>query len=183
MRRILGVAGALLLIPVSFSIFLSTGRHQGSLLANGPAPRPSGSLATPVTESTPGLLSNIPAGANTALVTYVDALTFGLHTGKNIGINAISKPGCACRIIGESFKAIYTKANLIGGAYSLKQSTVIRNTKSAITLKVVIHMSNTTHIIRKTGAREIWKGVDIPAYFTLAKYGNSWKIKETSVKL
>jgi len=60
---------------------------------------------------------------------------------------------------------------------------VIRNTKSAITLKVVIHMSNTTHIIRKTGAREIWKGVDIPAYFTLAKYGNSWKIKETSVKL
>jgi hypothetical protein len=73
----------------------------------------------------------------------------------------------------------------VGGAYSLKQSTIIKQTSSEIELKVVIHMSDTTHIIRKTGVKELWKGTDISAYFTIIKMTNVdgvWKIRQTSVK-
>jgi hypothetical protein len=176
-RRVLSIGGLLLLIPIGFSIILSLGRHEGAVSTT-----PS---AVKVVESPPGIMSDIPAAANTALVKYIDALTEGLHTGSALSIKGVSEPGCDCRIIGDSFEVIYTKANLVGGAYSLKQSTIIKQTSSEIELKVVIHMSDTTHIIRKTGVKELWKGTDISAYFTIIKMTNVdgvWKIRQTSVK-
>ena len=173
-RRVLSIGGLLLLIPIGFSIILSLGRHEGAV-STAPG-------ATKIVESPPGIMSDIPAAANTVLVKYVDALTAGLHTGSGIAIKEVSEPGCECRVIGDSFEAIYAKANLVGGAYSLKQSTIINRTSSQIELKVVIHMSDTTHIVRKTGAKEVWKGTDISAYFTLTNIDGLWKIRQTSGK-
>lgn len=174
--RVLGVGGAILLLPVLLSIFLGMNKQEGAVTTSTAAP------ATKVSESPVGVMSDIPAAANTVLVKYIDALTTGLHTGSPIEINRVTEPGCPCRIIGESFQAIYTKANLVGGAYSLKRSTVIKKSESEIQLKVVIKMTDTTHIVRKTGAKELWKGTDITAYFTLTKAKNIWKIRTTSVK-
>lgn len=173
-RRVLSIGGLLLLIPIGFSIMLSLGKHEGAV-STTPG-------AVVIVESAPGIMSDIPAAANTALVKYVDALTAGLHTGSAIAIKEVTEVGCECRIIGDSLEAIYAKANLVGGAYSLKQSTVIKRTSSEIELKVVIHMSDTTHIVRKTGVKELWKGTDISAYFTIINIDGLWKIRQTSVK-
>ena len=173
MRRVVGIGAALLAIPVLFSLFLNSNKHEGALSTSRPAVK--------IVESPPGLLSDIPSGANTALVKYIDALTLGLHTGSDVAIREVTNVGCECRVIGESFQAIYTKANLVGGSYSLKQSTVIHKSASEVELKVVIHMTNTTHILRKTGKSEIWKGADIPAYFTIVNRGAHWLINRTSV--
>ena len=172
--RVLGVGGLLLLIPIGLSILLSLGRHEGTITTAKPA--------TKISESPPGIMSDIPASANTVLVKYVDALTTGLHTGSAVGIKVVTEAGCECRIIGDSFEAIYSKANLVGGAYSLKRSTIIKRTSSEIQLKVVIHMTDTTHILRKTGAKEVWKGTDISAYFTMVNIDGRWIIRQTSVK-
>ena len=173
MRRILGIAGIFLAIPFLISVFLATGKHEGRTSTL--------TAAVAIADSPSGLLSDIPTGANTALVKYVDALTTGLHTGSNTEINKASDAGCECRVIGESFRAIYSKANLIGGSYSLKQSTVIHKNSQEIELKVVIHMSDTTHIVRKTGSTQVWKGLDITSYFTLVNQGKAWTIHQTSV--
>ena len=172
-RRILGIAGIFLAIPFLISVFLATGKHEGRTSTL--------TAAVAIVDSPPGLLSDIPNGANTALVKYVDALTTGLHTGANTEINNASDAGCECRVIGESFRAIYSKANLVGGSYSLKQSTVIHKNPREIELKVVIHMSDTTHIVRKTGSTQVWKGLDITSYFTLVNQGKAWTIHQTSV--
>ncbi len=172
-NRVLGVGGLLLLLPVALSIALSMGKHEGATTTSPPA--------TTIIDSPIGVMSDIPSAANTVLVKYIDALTTGLHTGSAVGIKVVSDSGCACRFIGDSFEAIYTKANLVGGAYSLKRSTVIKKNSSSIHLKVVIHMSDTTHIVRKTGAKELWKGTDINAYFTLVNRENIWRIHQTSV--
>ena len=174
-NRILGIGGLLLLLPIGMSIFLSLGRHEGSISTSSPTVK--------VKESPAGVMSDIPAAANTALVKYIDALTTGLHTGSSLDIKKVTVDGCPCRIIGDSFEAIYTKANLVGGAYSLKRSTVVKRSANEVTLKVTIKMTDTTHIIRKTGAKQLWKGTDITAYFTITQEGSSWKIRDTSVKL
>ena len=44
-------------------------------------------------------------------------------------------------------------------------------------------MSDTTHIVRKTGAKEMWTGTDINAYFTLVNRNQKWTIHSTAVKL
>lgn len=172
--RVLAIGGFLLLLPIALSVILSLGKHEGTTSTATPAIK--------VSESPAGVMSDIPAAANTALVKYIDALTTGLHTGSSVDIKKVTIAGCPCRIIGDSFEAIYAKANLIGGKYSLKRSTVLKNTSNEITLKVTIKMTDTTHIVRKTGAKELWKGTDITAYFTLTKDGNEWKIRNTSVK-
>ena len=171
----MGIGGALLAIPIFLSIILQVGRHEGATSTAQPA--------ITITESPPGFLSDVPSGANTSLVKYIDALTMGLHTGSSVLINDVSDVGCECRVIGESFRAIYRKANLIGGEYSLKQSSVIHQNASEISLKVVIHMTDTKHVLRKTGVSEIWKGTDITSYFTLVNRKGSWKIHQTSVTL
>ena len=175
MRRVVVVGGVLFAIPLLLFFALVMGKHEGATTTSKP------SIA--VVESPPGVLSDIPSGANTALVQYVDALTMGLHTGSNVLINQVTDESCACRVIGESFRAIYRKANLIGGDYSLKQSTVIKEKSSEITLKVVIHMTDTKHVVRKTGASEIWKGTDVAAFFTLINREGAWKIHQTAVTL
>jgi hypothetical protein len=173
--RVLGIGGLLLLLPISMSIFLSLGKHEGTVSTEP--------TKIHIKENSVGVMADIPPGANTALVKYVDALTTGLHTGSAVDIKKVSSDGCECRFIGESFEAIYTKANLVGGAYSLKRSTVIKKTADEVTLKVTISLSDTTHVLRKTGAKELWKGTDITAYFTLIQDGSNWKIRNTSEKL
>jgi len=174
-NRVLGIGGLLLLLPVGLSIILSLSKHEGAITPSHPA--------TKIADAPVGVMADIPSGANTALVKYVDALTNGLHTGSAVAIKEVTDPGCECRMIGDSFEAIYTKANLVGGAYSLKRSTVVKKSDSEIQLKVVIHMSDTTHIVRKTGAKEVWTGTDINAYFTLVNRNNRWTIHSTTVKL
>lgn len=173
-NRALAIGGLLLLLPITMSIVLSLGKHEGSITA--PSPQ------TKVKESPAGVMSDIPSAANTALVKYIDALTNGLHTGSSVDIKKASVDGCPCRIIGDSFEAIYTKANLVGGAYSLKRSSVVKRSDHEITLKVTIKMTDTTHIVRKTGEKQLWKGTDITAYFTLTQDGSAWKIRNTSEK-
>lgn len=173
-NRVLAIGGLLLLLPIALSVVLSLGKHEGTTSTATPT--------TKVSESPAGVMSDIPAAANTALIKYIDALTNGLHTGSAVDIKKVTLEGCPCRIIGDSFEAIYSKANLIGGKYSLKSSTVLKNTKDEIKLKVTIKMTDTTHIVRKTGAKELWKGTDITAYFTLTKDGSTWKIRNTTVK-
>ena len=172
-NRVLGVGGILLLLPIALSLFLSLSKHEG-VTTTHPAKK--------VSTNPAGTMADIPSGANTALVKYIDALTTGLHTGSAVDIKKVTIDGCPCRIIGDSFEAIYSKANLVGGAYSLKSSSVIKKSSDEIQLKVTIKMTDTTHIVRKTGAKELWKGTDITAYFTLTKEANSWKIRNTSVK-
>ena len=67
----------------------------------------------------------------------------------------------------------------------MKRSTVLKNSSAEVKLKVTIKMTDTTHVVRKTGAKEIWKGTDITAYFTLTPDSSdksSWKVRDTSVK-
>jgi hypothetical protein len=176
--RIVTLGGLLLILSFGFALILGMGKHEGTLQVLG-------GIATQHTIDLPsaGTMADIPPDANTILVKYVDALTIALHTGSATGIRAVSDPECECRLIGNNFEAIYKEANLLGGDYSLKEASVMRRSASQITLKVVIHMSDTTHVVRKTGARQLWEGVDIPAYFTLVSRSQKWSIHSTSVKL
>ena len=118
-----------------------------------------------------------------ALLVLIPSAAVAAPCETKVCVQVVTDPGCECRMIGDNFEAIYTKANLVGGAYSLKRSTVVNKNDSEIQLKVVIHMSDTTHIVRKTGAKEVWTGTDINAYFTLVNRNNKWTIHSTAVKL
>jgi hypothetical protein len=70
----LRIGGIFLAIHILISVFLATGKHEGRTSTL--------TAAVAIADSPSGLLSDIPTGANTALVKYVDALTTGLTPGQ-----------------------------------------------------------------------------------------------------
>ena len=172
MRKIFGVTG-LLVLSLAIPSFLGGGRNEGALALSSALPMTRAKRTLP-----PSL---IPPEVMTNLVNYVDAITLGLQTGDQRAIILNTRPHCECRAIGNSFHSIYKVANLIGGNFTLRSTKVISESKTETELFVLLHRSDTTHVLRANGARELWEAVDIPAYFTFTLVAGEWKIAQTSI--
>lgn len=189
MRKIYGFGGLLLFLPVIISLAISLAKGEGvtsiphdvtPLASPTPVISRSGSVTSSGTNNArAGVMADIPSGANTVLIAYVDALTDGLHTGKGEAIRALTLPGCACRIIAESFEMIYLDANLLEGGYRITSAQSLSYSETTARVRVGIHLSAVVHVNRHTGKREMWGNTDTEAIFTLARVGNSWKVKST----
>lgn len=184
MRKIYGIGGLLLLLPLVISAVIASSTGEGvNTIPNsnpnsdliGSSPSPS---STAIFSSTDAM-ADIPAGANTVLIAYVDALTDGLHTGKGEAIRALTVPGCACRIIAESFELIYLNSNLLGGSYRLVSATAMSSSPTSARVRVRIHLGAVIHVNRHTNVREMWGNTDIEAIFTLAIVNGKWKVEKT----
>ena len=180
MRKIYGIGGLLLLLPLVISAVIASSTGEGvktipnsDLIGSSPSPS-----STAIFSSTDAM-ADIPAGANTVLIAYVDALTDGLHTGKGEAIRALTVPGCACRIIAESFELIYLNSNLLGGSYRLVAATAMSSSPTSARVRVRIHLGAVIHVNRHTNVREMWGNTDIEAIFTLAIVNGKWKVERT----
>ena len=122
----------------------------------------------------------LPDGVNTqalgAVINYVDAVNIGMRTGNGLAIRMAAQAGCGCLAIADNFEAIYQQANLVGGSYRITEIAPIINSAHLIKLKVRVDMSATTHILRKTGAKEIWPASAINTVFTLKPIAGTWSI-------
>jgi hypothetical protein len=124
--------------------------------------------------------ASLPDGVNTqalgAIINYVDAINIGMRTGNGLAIRMSAQSGCGCLAIADNFEAIYKEANLVGGSYRITEIAPVTNTPIVIKLKVMVAMSATTHILRKSGAREIWPASEINTVFTLKPVAGTWSI-------
>ena len=178
MRKIYGVGGLLLLLPIVISTVMKSQQYHGTDVV------PTSDVTTvsspsPDTSASTGVMADIPQGANTVLVAYVDALTEGMHTGRGEAIRALTVPGCGCRAIAESFEMIYLDSNLVGGSYRLISSNALSYSSTRARVRVTIHLAAVIHTNRHTRVQEMWGNTDIEAIFTLAVINGKWKVEKT----
>jgi hypothetical protein len=158
---------ALLLLPaILLGVLLSGGRAEGSRLERA--------LSQDAI-----LPTNVPPGALTTIISYVDALNEAAHTGNAWRLRTTAFEGCGCLAIANTWESIYEKANVVGGEYRITSITPIDIGSTSLSLEVHIHRSMMVHIDRKSGAREVWDPKDSTTMFQEKFINGTWWIVQS----
>ncbi len=122
------------------------------------------------------LPANIPSSAIDPIMDYVAALNIALDTGNTFAFSSSEFTRCGCTKIAQVFTEIYSRANLTGGDYELKEISSLRNGDSAITLLVKVERTSVTMTMRASNEIEIWPAAEIATIFELERSDTKWKI-------
>ena len=158
---------ALLVIPATLlGVLISSGRAEGSHLDTGVA-------------QDAILPANVPTGALTAIISYVDALNEAAHTGNAWKLRTSAYEGCGCLKVANTWESIYEKANVLGGAYQITSIIPIDIASTSVSLEVHIHRSQMRHIDRASGIQEMWEPKDSTTIFQEKVIDGTWWIVQT----
>lgn len=170
---------ALALLALS-GVFSLTGCTQNSNIEGAKFPiRSSQTLVA--SDASYELSQQIPAGAITVVVEYVDALNFALDTGDVRRFNKSAKSSCTCLKPAVGIKEIYRDSVVIGGRYEITQLKPISISDNQITLQLFLERSNALQLNLDSGVASKIPGVASNATFDIEISQNVWQIASSSL--
>jgi len=127
------------------------------------------------------LSQQIPAGAITVVVEYVDALNFALDTGDLHRFNKSAKSSCTCLKLAIGIQELYRDAVVVGGRYEITQLKPISISEDQITLQLFLERSNALQLNLKNGVALKIPGVASNATLGIEQIQNNWQITSSSL--
>ena len=134
-----------------------------------------------VSDATFELSQQIPAGAITVVVEYVDALNFALDTGDLRRLNKSAKSSCTCLKPASGIKELYREGVVVEGRYEITQLKPISISKDQIALQLFLERSNTLQLNLESGVALKIPGMASNATLEIEKIQNNWQITSSSL--
>ena len=132
-------------------------------------------------DATYEISQELPAGAITVVVEYVDALNFALETGDLRRSNKSAKSSCTCLKPGIGIKELYRDAVVVGGRYEITQLKPISISEDRITLQLFLERSDALQSKLNSGIELKIPGVSSHAIFEISQTVNKWQIATNSL--
>lgn len=123
----------------------------------------------------------IPAGAVSVIIEYVDALNFGLATGDLRRFAKSAKKSCTCLKPAIGINELYQGAVVIGGRYEITQIKLLSNSDNQIEVQLFLERSTVVQMNLRSGNKISMAGVASNAHFNLVQKNNKWQIKSSSL--
>jgi hypothetical protein len=161
-------------------IFSLTGCTQNSNIEGAKFPIQSPQTFA-VSDASFELSQEIPAGAITVVVEYVDALNFALDTGDLHRFNKSAKSSCTCLKPAIGIQELYRDAVVVGGRYEITQLKPISISEDQITLQLFLERSNALQLNLESGVALKIPGVASNATLGIEQTHNTWQIASSSL--